>query len=337
MALKLVPPGQRGNKNFHAYGRHAGRVVEYSLQTTDARVAKRRLREFEQRLAAEGPKPHGQATFAEAAARYSAYRQPSRADQLDIAELVGAIGKRRLSDLTVGELHDLAHRLKPGTNAATRNRHVIRIAASIWHYAADAGMCAWVKVKQFPEEKPKTHALSREDAAKLVAGTDEGTDERLLLLWLFHQGMRISHTLAVEWENIDLARGTVAHRERKGRRQHDYVFPLHQAVLEELARVPAHRRQNGRVFPWTSRNSVYTWLPKLCARVGVRFTPHMARHSLGTWLNDEGAGLRTIMETLGHASEQSSLRYQHGNIDTVRQTSAKISLQPYAPNVGKTA
>lgn len=326
MALQLIPPGKRGNKTFIARGRINGHLYEYSLQTEDRAAARRRMREFEDKIKADGPLAAGTVTFADAATRYRDFRQPREVDVARIEALVGVLGRRRLRDLNVSDIHEAATRLKPGTSGATKNREVVRVAAAIWHYAAKAGLCSHVAVTLFPEETPRTQALDQEDAGTLIAATDPGTPRRLLLLWLFHQGMRISHTLAVPWDKIDLDRGTVEHREQKGRRPHDYVFPLHAEVIEELRRVPAEERA-GPVFPWRNRSSVYDWLKPLSERLGIPFTPHMARHSRGTWLNDAGAGLRTIMEALGHASERSSLRYQHGNVEIVRAAGSGISLR----------
>jgi len=53
----------------------------------------------------------------------------------------------------------------------------------------------------------------------------------------------------------------------------------------------------------------------------------MARHSLGRWLNEADASLRTIMDTLGHAGIHSSARYQSTDIE-VTQRSGRFVLPP---------
>lgn len=78
------------------------------------------------------------------------------------------------------------------------------------------------------------------------------------------------------------------------------------------------------VFPWRSRHSVYNWLIPLRDELGVTFTPHMARHTVGTMLNAQGASLRTIMDRLGHADVKSSLRYQAGDIEVVREATKNM-------------
>ena len=45
--------------------------------------------------------------------------------------------------------------------------------------------------------------------------------------------------------------------------------------------------------------------------------PHQARDSLGTWLSQDNATLKTIMPALGHADAKRSLRHQATDIETV--------------------
>jgi integrase len=50
----------------------------------------------------------------------------------------------------------------------------------------------------------------------------------------------------------------------------------------------------------------------------------MARHTVGTMLNAQGASLRTIMDRLGHTDVKSSLRYQGGDIEVVREAGKRL-------------
>ena len=45
---------------------------------------------------------------------------------------------------------------------------------------------------------------------------------------------------------------------------------------------------------------------------------------LGTWLNDAGAGLRTIMAALRHSDPVSSIRYQTADVEIVRAAASVI-------------
>ena len=51
----------------------------------------------------------------------------------------------------------------------------------------------------------------------------------------------------------------------------------------------------------------------------------MARHTVGTMLNAQGGFLRIIMDRLGPADVKSSLRYQAGDIEVVREAINRLS------------
>lgn len=77
-------------------------------------------------------------------------------------------------------------------------------------------------------------------------------------------------------------------------------------VLRDAGRDPPEARC-GPLFPWSDRTSVYRWLRPLSQQtLGQRFTPHQARHNLGTWLANDNATRRTTMSALGHADPKSS-------------------------------
>jgi integrase len=197
----------------------------------------------------------------------------------------------------------------------------MRLAAGVLHYAAENGMCAWLRVKLFKEARPKTRAVSRDIAGELVAAAPEGR-HRLLLVWLFRMGTRITDTLRVNWDGIDLQRQTVGLR--IGKDDNWTELPLHPELIELLAAIPEAER-DGRLWPnWTQKTAVYRWLRPLAAELEISFTPHMARHSLGTWLNESGAGLKTIMGALHHRDPKSSLRYQMADVEIIRAATARL-------------
>jgi len=195
----------------------------------------------------------------------------------------------------------------------------MRPCASILHYAAENDYCGWLRVKLFEEPRPQARPVRPEAIEQLINAT-EGR-QQLLLLWLSHHGTRITQTLGVTWSDIDLKRAIFRIYNAKGNCWQN--FPLHGQVLDRLESIPEENRV-GRVFSWGDRHNVYRWLRPLVQQFGVTFTPHMARHALGTELNAQGAGLRTIMAALGHDDPRSSMRYQAAEIEVVRAAAAKI-------------
>jgi integrase len=320
MPLKLIAPGTRkGNKFYLILGMEAGTQYEVSTRTADKKLAQRRLVELREKILAAAPPAGRRITFAQAAELYKAYRKlaPVEVDRVD--KVVADLGRRRVDELTHADLVAAANRLLSGRAPATLNRWVLRPAAAILHYAAENKHCEWLRVKLFEEPRPETRAARPAAIARLVDGT-EGR-RRLLVTWLYYQGTRITQTLSVDWLHVDIERAVFSLYDKKARRWQE--FPLHADVLELLLAIP-ERERVGRVFPWGDRHNVYRWLRPLVREFGVTFTPHMARHALGTRLNADGAGLRTIMSALGHQDPRSSLRYQAAETEVVRAASAKL-------------
>lgn len=243
-----------------------------------------------------------------------------------IERLKRALGRRVVADIRQVHLVDAANLLCGGRSPATKNREVMRPAAAILHYASRNGFCPWLRIELFREARPKTRAVSVGTAAMLVRAAPAGMP-RLFLLWSFRQGTRISDTLSVDWRNINLPRQTV--RLKIGKTDSWMEAPLHPEVFEQLAAIPEEDR-GGRLFPWSQKSGVYRWLRPMVRQLGVEFTPHMARHSLGTWLNESGAGLRTIMGALGHTDPKSSMRYQSADVEIVRAASQRLQKFPEA-------
>jgi integrase len=322
MPFKLIPPGQRkGNPYYLARASFGGRDIEVSTKTRDLTVARRFAKELERKIQESGlPRPGETLSFAHAAELYIEYRDPAKADRARIARLLAALGRKMVADIRQVDLVQAANALCGGKSSATKNREVLRPAASILHYAARNGFCAWLRIELFREARPKTRAVSLDTAMTLLEAVEPGP-RRLFLLWSFRQGTRISDTLGVAWDRIDLPRQTV--RLRISKTDTWMEAPLHPEVFEELAAIPEAERI-GRLFPWTQKTGVYRWLRPLTRELELKFTPHMARHSLGTWLNESGAGLRTIMAALGHLDPKSSIRYQTADVEIVRAAAQKL-------------
>jgi integrase/uncharacterized ParB-like nuclease family protein len=350
MPFTLYEPGTRKNNRYWiARLTVDGRRVEVSTKTTDKTTAREFARGVEREMIATPlPRPGDVVTFAQAAKLYAAFRGldlanpeihrgQERVEAKAINRLVCALGKRAIADLGQIDLVEVANTLFSGKPAvvrggkvvrqaaphsqATKNRWVIKPGSAILHYAARQKLCEWERIEKFKEKRPQTRAVAVELAAELVAAAPEGP-RRLLLVWLFRQGTRITDTLQITWEeNIKLARQTV--RLRIGKADEWTELPIHPELFELLAAIPETERK-GRLFPWHTKSGVYRWLRRMVQESGIAFTPHMARHSVGTWLNEAGAGLRTIMAALCHRDPQSSIRYQTADVDIVRAAARRF-------------
>lgn len=320
--LKLIPPGKRGNKYWVVRGTHEGYRIEKSLGVSLRKDAEKKLDDLLDDYR-KIKREKANMSFAGASERYIAFRDTSPRDQIFINKLCAILGEHHIIEITQSDLVASANAIYGiSGDPATKNRAVMTPAAAVLHYAAKNKWCDWMRIEKFKEKRPVTRYVSFGDEKKMHVGLrNKGTrhrvQKRLLLLWLFRQGDRISDVLKIQYEDINFERGTIKRYISKSDRHEE--FPVDDVILRYLKRQEAE----GKIFMWHTRFGVNRWLQNLTKQVGVDFTPHRARHTLGKRLNDTGAGLKTIMQALGHADYKSSLRYQSTDIETIRQAKKK--------------
>lgn len=317
--LRLIAPGKRKrNRHWIARGRLAGRLYEFSTRKGDKAAAERVAAAFAARALAESRQPGAAVrTFDEAIDAYIAFRKPGPDDLRRILRLASVLGGHDIGAISHADLVAAAAVLYPAAKPSSLNRNVITPASAILHYAAEAGWCPYRRIKRFKEPRPVVRAVPLRSANAMLRRARGKV--RLLLLWLFHQGTRISDTLRVDWSHIDLRRRTV--RVHVAKTDIWRTFPLANEVFLMLAN---ERSRHGPLFPWPNRWAAYKALKTSLGDSGRGFTPHMARHTLGTALAQSGASLRAIMAALGHADIKSSIRYQDADLELVRQAQAGV-------------
>lgn len=323
--LKLNKPGIRG-KYYSLRGTLSGRRYEVSTRTTDKDAAEKFRIGFEARaIDNSGPIiTYGQATHIYLEKRkQSGIGTHEREMHLRI---VSELGRKPLGNITQGEIDRIADLLYPNAKPSTKNRWIIRLIAGVMHYAARSGHCQWLRIHKFKEPKPQTRAVSKNVAIAIIIESGKQKKnadlKKLICLWMFKHGNRISEILSVRGENIDFKQRIFKLYVSKTKTWK--TFPLDPEVATALKKAFKDGIPEGLIFPWRHRHSVYKWLRPMCRIIGISFSPHMARHSLGTWFAARGASLRATMERLGHEDAKSSLRYQAGDISVVRGINKKI-------------
>lgn len=320
--LKLIAPGRRkGNRFWIARGTVAGKEVEFSTREIDKGRAKIRAEQVFAELLARNslPDPGEVKTFRQAAQAYTAWRNPGWDEIQRINRLIADLGDYEIPAMTTADLVACADRLYPGHKASSRNRLVITPAGAILHYAAEQGWRSWLRIRRFKEATPETRALRPEPAKALIQAATGY--ERAFLVFLFGQGLRVSDAIAITWERLNLKQGLI--QAKIGKTDEWRWKALEDAARAALAALPGEK-SSGRVFPYANRWAVYRALEPAQKVSGVKFTPHMARHSLGTWLANAGVSLKTRMDIMGHADPKSNIRYEMSQIPEQRAALGKL-------------
>ena len=319
MSLRLVPPRVGKTPFWYVRGTFAGRTINASSKARDKAAARRFKDELESKLADAANRKRRPVTFREAAQLYLEFRRPQRRDENAIRRLVAVIGDKMLPDIRQHILIEAANALYPKCTPETKNRQALTLAAAILHYAAENDLCPLIRVRKLKEKQPEARAVTKDQAAVLIEAAEGKL--RLLLIFLFCQGWRISDALRLAWQDIDLEHAVVRYRVAKIDEWRS--MPLHLRVTDALIAVTSDERV-GRVFPWRTKYGVYKRLRAVSKSVGFRFTPHMARHSFATWLVNEGVTIADLMEAGGWRDHKSVLRYARVDQNRVRATINKI-------------
>lgn len=324
--VKLYAPGTRkGNRTYIARGYVAGQQFEINTHATNARAAQRAWLEFRTKAFADRkgrePRRGAPTLFADAIAEYIAARRPSARDQAFLARISSdTLANMRLEDVRPVDIQTAANRLYPNNATSTRNRAVIVPGAAVLHFANRNEWIPYRVVEKFREPEPEARRPAESVRDQVIANA-EGS-KRLLLLCLFFQGWRITEALGLRWDKVDLTAATVQLYVSKSRKWQS--LPLHDEFRAALANA-SHDSSEVYVFPWRTRSGVYKWLRPLRNRLGVRFTPHMARHDFGGRLRELGATGRDLVDVGSWTSERSVARYMSASSEHGRAIMRRLT------------
>ena len=175
--------------------------------------------------------------------------------------------------------------------------------------------------------------LSHEDVERLLQYVDQTTDigrrDFAVLLLLARLGLRAGEIVTLSLDDIDWEAGVITLR-GKGRRQDQ--LPMPQDVGEALAAYLLHGRPQGghgrQVFlrarapiqGFMSSAAIDDIVCRALTRAGLvpnRKGAHLLRHSLATYMLQQGASLTEIGEILRHSTQNTTEIYAKVNISAL--------------------
>ncbi|WDD92827.1 site-specific integrase [Burkholderia sp. FERM BP-3421] len=214
---------------------------------------------------------------------------------------------------------------RPDLSGKTINNYlsVLRTALSL---AVVDNLLAGNPVKSVPNAKHQKRPpdpFSRDEAHLIIAEAQRAYDEQVhnLIEFWFWTGLRTSEILGLEWQNVDLANGTMLVAKAFVRGQQldrtktevPRVVHLNSRALAALHRQRTHTQIIGnRVFhdprygaEWADEDAFRRtyWAPML-KRLGVRYRrPYNMRHSYATAMLMAGMTPAFCAKQLGHSVE----------------------------------
>jgi len=201
----------------------------------------------------------------------------------------------------------------------------------------DTDPAVGVAPPKVPKRLPK--AISINDVEKLLSaaslgGAPAALRDRAMLEVLYGSGARISETVGLDIDDIDLEQGSVR---LFGKGSRERIVPLgsyaREAVKSYTVRARPSMALRGKGTPALflnqrggrlSRQGAWAAIHAVAERTGLgdKVSPHTLRHSFATHLIDGGADVRVVQELLGHASVTTTQIYTMVTVQRLREVYA---------------
>lgn len=158
----------------------------------------------------------------------------------------------------------------------------------------------------------------------------------------YFTGIRRRQLVELNWQDVDLVRGTLRMRVETSKTHREWTLPLVEPVVRDLeilyertrdrlGRVPGPKEQVFNVTLFYKRyvgtamneDQLAGFFQRLSAAVGAKITPHRLRHTMATLLAAHG-DIRTLQELLGHTNIGTTMGYVHPDIERMRSLVSKL-------------
>ena len=245
-----------------------------------------------------------------------------------------------LADITIGEVDDyLAERIARGGLRRTSARTAAGRVRSLFRFAemrnwCRPGIAGCIMPPLAYPDRPVPKGFDRDEVERLLATTEGSTPvdfrDRAVLTILATCGLRAGEVGALRVENIDWERDMLrVFRPKIGRTD---TFPLTPSVgnvlMDYLLKVRPEAGRERALFltlqapfrPLTS-GAIGMIVRSRANRLGItgkRLGAHALRHAAAQRLVDEGCGLKTVGDFLGHSSPSATAAYAKIDLASLR-------------------
>ena len=153
---------------------------------------------------------------------------------------------------------------------------------------------------------------------------EKGKRDHALITILAYAGLRISETLALSPEDVDLVGRQITVQKGKGNKERvvyigDKIIHAVRNYLKELAQ--------GEQWLFPGRGNEHldrSVINKLCNEFSDKITPHRLRHFYCSHALEKGYSVHEVANQAGHSNIHTTLRYSNPNSDAMREKANKL-------------
>ena len=171
-----------------------------------------------------------------------------------------------------------------------------------------------------PKETLVERILTKQDVAALISGEFEKRN-RLILLVLYQTAIRVSELCGLCWKDItprpDINTVQLTVYGKRGKTRYIALAP---SLAKELKEFQGKAKFNAPIFTSAAGNALApSHIHRIVRRAAIKaelplahkVSPHWLRHAHATHALSNGAPLRLVQATLGHASLDTTSKYLH--------------------------
>lgn len=199
------------------------------------------------------------------------------------------------------------------------------------HLTADEARYVHQRVRQRlglrgrPERATRLPEILTPEELRRVLGQAyrEHPRDGLIVRTLFETGLRVSELVRLEVTHVDFLERTIAVREGKGGKDRLVLFTAElgqQLQLHLAGRTRGFLFESNRATAFTARR-IQQIVKSVALKAGVakKIHPHTYRHSMATFLRNQGVPLDVVQLLLGHADPRTTQIYARLSLGSARQ------------------
>lgn len=165
----------------------------------------------------------------------------------------------------------------------------------------------------------KESQLKTEKDLEIFADNFEGRRDRLMIEMFYQTGIRLSELIGLKNEDVQ-----PEHIKVLGKRNKERIIPISKELYQHVSTYRVERAKKAQNTPeFFVLESGFKLYPKLVYRkINIylgkvtdldKRSPHVLRHTFATHMLNNGAGLETLKELLGHANLSATQVYTHNS------------------------
>lgn len=169
------------------------------------------------------------------------------------------------------------------------------------------------------QKKLPRFLTSEEMAALLETASSPSADprDRAMILLLYATGLRVSELVDLRKDQVDLTHGSLRVIGKGSKERHVPIAPMACEALRDYLEQSRGESPHAALFlnhrgKKLTRQGFWKRLNVLALRAGLdHISPHVLRHTFATHLLENGMGLRSLQQLLGHSDVSTTQIYTH--------------------------